>query len=137
MFAAYVVKHVSLCLLVHEWACGFWPRHRSKDSDEAGIHASFDVRRACALMVFIKQKAIEHIIYPIALWAYPGTVPISRKKEGNEDSARVCLVGISAVRVRMPSDRGPSLLYLRGGFYPVSIVQMRKSIARFSCTGSR
>ena len=71
--------------------------NRSQDADKAGSNASSDVRRARALMECIKQKAIEHIVYPIALWADPGTFPIRSKNEGNEDGARVCLVGISAV----------------------------------------
>ena len=59
VYAVYVVKHVSLCLLVYEWACGLRPMNRSND----GMYASSDVRRVCALMIFIKQKAIERIIY--------------------------------------------------------------------------
>ena len=57
------MKHVSLCLLVYEWACGLRPMNRSKDADEVGICASSDVRKACVLMVFNRQKAIEQIIY--------------------------------------------------------------------------
>ena len=37
--------------------------NRSKHADEVGINASSDVRRAWALMVVIKQKAILQIIY--------------------------------------------------------------------------
>ena len=51
-------------------------------------------------------------IYPIALRAYPATVPISRKRAGNEDGARVCLVVTSALREWgpcRPSSRGALL----------------------------
>ena len=72
--------------------------NEQKDADEACIYVSSDVREACALMVFIKQNAIGHIIHPIAVRAYPATVPISRKKEGNENRVRVCVVGTSGLR---------------------------------------
>ena len=63
VYAVYVATHLSLCLHVYEWACGLPPMNRSKHADEVGINASSDVRRAWALMVVIKQKAIVQIIY--------------------------------------------------------------------------
>ena len=86
VYAAYAVKHVSLCFLVYERACGVWPRNRSKDSDEAGI---LHVRTECAFMVFIKQQVIGHIIHTIAAGAFPTTVPVNSFNDAGENGFKV------------------------------------------------
>ena len=78
VYAAYAVKHISFGLLVYEWACGFWPRNRSKDSEETGI---LHVRKECALMVFIKQQVIGR--------AFPPAVPVNSFNDAGENGFKV------------------------------------------------